>query len=248
MNLPFRNAWEDCNPTQSPGATFALMLLPQKSLARIRPECLKGGSPDAFTRGPHLFLSPVMCGLNWRPGLSRYGKRPIACASYGREVLSQPGSALHSDRPLARRTRRPERAPGPKRIPSAEPFLVPSFCSGPWKVPPFSLANPLEHPIARVPFHAIILEVTAPRHFEGQYAARGWTKSRRPKPTRVLLRRARDSLYLQPSGDWTQNRETAREFASGFEAYLWAKEHNLVSIEVIIAFKNPQRDIVLMTR
>ncbi len=63
---------------------------------------------------------------------------------------------------------------------------------------------------------------------------------------RILLRQQVGQLYLQPNGDWTTERETAREFTSSAVAYYWALEKRLLGIEVLLAFNNPEYDFVTM--
>ncbi len=63
---------------------------------------------------------------------------------------------------------------------------------------------------------------------------------------RVLLRQQETGFYLQPSGEWSKSRETAREFANSVVAFWWAKEQQLLGTEVLLAFANPQNDFVSM--
>src|SRR5262249_16346186 len=53
-------------------------------------------------------------------------------------------------------------------------------------------------------------------------------------------------LYLQPAGDWTANRETAKEFLTAAIAYWWAIEQKLLGTEVLLTLANPQKDFVAM--
>ncbi len=59
---------------------------------------------------------------------------------------------------------------------------------------------------------------------------------------RVLLRNEA-GLYLQPSGEWGENRETARRFKNSSFAYFWAKEQELIRSSIIIAFPDRNRDM-----
>ena len=61
---------------------------------------------------------------------------------------------------------------------------------------------------------------------------------------RILLRQGTD--YLQPSGEWGRARETAKEFATSLLAYWWAKEQQLLGVEVVMAFADGQSDFVPM--
>jgi hypothetical protein len=57
---------------------------------------------------------------------------------------------------------------------------------------------------------------------------------------RILLRQPLGPQYLQPDGDWSGNRETARSFVASIVAYWWAVEQRLLKAEVVLAFKDPQ--------
>ncbi len=63
---------------------------------------------------------------------------------------------------------------------------------------------------------------------------------------RVLLRKVREQLYMQPSGEWTAARETARSFPTSALAYYWAKEKELLGVEVLLAFDDSRWDVVTM--
>ncbi len=67
-----------------------------------------------------------------------------------------------------------------------------------------------------------------------------------PHPLRVLLRQERTGLYLQPSGDWSPRRDTARTFKGSLKAYLWAKDRQFLGTEVLLASANPRNDFVAM--
>jgi hypothetical protein len=66
------------------------------------------------------------------------------------------------------------------------------------------------------------------------------------KYMRILLRKHGKELYLQPSGDFTQDREAARTFESGLVAYAWALEQKLLGVEVLLAFPDQSDDIVTL--
>ncbi len=63
---------------------------------------------------------------------------------------------------------------------------------------------------------------------------------------RILLRQNATGLYLQPSGQWTENRETARDFQSAVGACYWALAQRLEGIHVLYAFANPALDVAAM--
>ncbi len=64
---------------------------------------------------------------------------------------------------------------------------------------------------------------------------------------RILLRQQKSEKYLQPTGEWSEERETAREFLSSVLAFLWARERKFRGVEVLMAFENPRWDFVPMT-
>ncbi len=70
---------------------------------------------------------------------------------------------------------------------------------------------------------------------------------------RILLRKRREprhgpqaGFYLQPGGDWAEDRETARQFAHTVEARWWAKEQEYLDAEIILAHSDPGRDYSCM--
>ncbi len=63
---------------------------------------------------------------------------------------------------------------------------------------------------------------------------------------RVLLRKQQDHQYMQPSGEWSDDRETARTFPTSVFAYLWAQEKKLLGIDVLLAFDDAKWDLVTM--
>ncbi len=62
---------------------------------------------------------------------------------------------------------------------------------------------------------------------------------------RVLLRKD-SGLYLQPSGEWKANRETAREFENSFQAYSLAQHEHWLDSEVVLTFGDPRYDLIAM--
>jgi hypothetical protein len=51
-------------------------------------------------------------------------------------------------------------------------------------------------------------------------------------------------LYLQPTGEWSANRETAREFESSSAAYQWAREQLIADYQVVLESDGPAYDFV----
>ncbi len=62
----------------------------------------------------------------------------------------------------------------------------------------------------------------------------------------ILLRQQETGKYLQPSGEWSTERETARRFDSGLVAYFWALEAGFVGVDVLLAFTDPAFDIATL--
>ncbi len=60
---------------------------------------------------------------------------------------------------------------------------------------------------------------------------------------RVLVRKAEVEKYLQPSGDWGDSRDTAREFPRTTSALEWLQQKNVSGAEVLLAFDNPRYDV-----
>ncbi len=79
--------------------------------------------------------------------------------------------------------------------------------------------------------------------FAGDDQEAGFDRSRRGS-FRILLRQGQE--YLQPSGEWNKARATAREFASSLLAYWWAKEKQLLGVEVVMVYADGQPDFVPM--
>ncbi len=63
---------------------------------------------------------------------------------------------------------------------------------------------------------------------------------------RIVMRRRTGQEYLQPSGAWSDNRETARVFESSSFTYHRARKHRLLVIDVRTAVDAVQRDFVTM--
>ena len=63
---------------------------------------------------------------------------------------------------------------------------------------------------------------------------------------RVVLRQQETGHYLQPSGEWNRNRESARQFLSAVDAYRWAIEQEMVGTEVWLALSDARKDFPCM--
>ena len=62
---------------------------------------------------------------------------------------------------------------------------------------------------------------------------------------RILLRRPDTGMYLQSSGEWGAERNSARDFDSSLLAYDWAKQNGLLGSAVLMAVGPEQNDTVL---
>ena len=63
---------------------------------------------------------------------------------------------------------------------------------------------------------------------------------------RVVLRQQETGHYLQPSGEWAQNRDSARQFLSAVGAYRWAMEQQMVGTEVWLALSDARKDFACL--
>src|SRR5262249_24450830 len=63
---------------------------------------------------------------------------------------------------------------------------------------------------------------------------------------RIVLRKQAEALYLQPSGEFNGDRESAWDFETSSVAWSWAKERKLPGLEVVLAFEDAQYDVVSM--
>jgi hypothetical protein len=62
---------------------------------------------------------------------------------------------------------------------------------------------------------------------------------------RILVRKNDSELYLQPSGEWAESRDTAREFPQSILAYHWALQRQFQDIEIVLTFEDPGYDFPL---
>lgn len=61
---------------------------------------------------------------------------------------------------------------------------------------------------------------------------------------KVLIRKRDREIYLQPSGEWSPSRETAKQFENSSFALWWAREQQLLGIDILLAFEDPRWDFV----
>ena len=65
-----------------------------------------------------------------------------------------------------------------------------------------------------------------------------------PYGMRILIRKREERTYLRPSGKWSPNRKTAKQFERSVFAYWWAQEQKLLGIDILMAFDDPKYDFV----
>ncbi len=65
------------------------------------------------------------------------------------------------------------------------------------------------------------------------------------KYLRILLRQQKTGYYLQSSGEWNSQRESAKNFDDSILAYDWAKENGFLGTAVLMATAQEQYDTVL---
>ncbi len=64
---------------------------------------------------------------------------------------------------------------------------------------------------------------------------------------RVVLRNMKTGLFFRNSADWSENAEEARDFMDATTALYFAKEQELLDVEILLKFQNPKYDIVVLT-
>ena len=78
---------------------------------------------------------------------------------------------------------------------------------------------------------------------EGCVRIEFWQRSR----IKVLLWDRKAKAYVKALGVWTSVREEARDFTSASAAVLYAVEEKLDFVEIVLAFDDPQYDMILPT-
>ncbi len=64
---------------------------------------------------------------------------------------------------------------------------------------------------------------------------------------RVVLRNMKTGLFFRNSDDWSENAEAARDFVDATTALYFAKEQELLDVEIMLKFENPRHDVVVLT-
>jgi hypothetical protein len=62
---------------------------------------------------------------------------------------------------------------------------------------------------------------------------------------KTLLRCRRTRCYLQGEEQWTLDRALARDFGSGPQAIQFVMSRKMDGVELVLAFDDPQYDIIL---
>jgi hypothetical protein len=62
---------------------------------------------------------------------------------------------------------------------------------------------------------------------------------------KLLIRKAKEKLYLTSDGNWTNERAQGREFENVIEAVNHASQMNLPDLELYYAFANREHDVVV---
>ena len=62
---------------------------------------------------------------------------------------------------------------------------------------------------------------------------------------RRLIRDLKTGMFYGSDGQWTAEREDARDFGGTFYAMSFAEENRLRGVEVVLAFERPEYDIVI---
>ena len=62
---------------------------------------------------------------------------------------------------------------------------------------------------------------------------------------RTLIRDEKTRMFYGADGQWSEEREDARDFGGTFQAMSFAGEKQLRGIEVVLAFDQPEYDVVI---
>ena len=62
---------------------------------------------------------------------------------------------------------------------------------------------------------------------------------------RTLIRDVKTGMFYGEDGQWTAEREDAHDFAGTFQAMSFAGERELRGVEVVLAFEQPEYDVVI---
>jgi len=62
---------------------------------------------------------------------------------------------------------------------------------------------------------------------------------------RALIRDVKSGMFYGQDGQWTADREDARDFVGTFQAMSFAGQQHLRGVHVVLAFDNPEYDAVI---
>jgi hypothetical protein len=62
---------------------------------------------------------------------------------------------------------------------------------------------------------------------------------------RALIRDAKTGMFYSLDGQWTAEREDARDLGGTFQAMSFAAENHLLGVQVVMVFEIPECDIVI---
>ena len=62
---------------------------------------------------------------------------------------------------------------------------------------------------------------------------------------RALIRDAKTGMFYGSDGQWTAEREDARDFGGTFQAIFFSEQNRLRGVHVVLAFDTPEHDTVI---
>jgi hypothetical protein len=62
---------------------------------------------------------------------------------------------------------------------------------------------------------------------------------------KILLQHGHTQLYLRSLGNWTSNHYEALDFQHSQRALDFARDHNIVGVQIVVKFVDPQLDDVV---
>jgi hypothetical protein len=62
---------------------------------------------------------------------------------------------------------------------------------------------------------------------------------------RALIRDVKTGMFYGSDGQWTNDREDARDFGGTYQAMHLAGEKGLHGVQVVLAFESPEYDLVI---
>ena len=62
---------------------------------------------------------------------------------------------------------------------------------------------------------------------------------------RTLIRDVKTGMFYGADGQWTSEREDGRDFGGTFQAMSFAGEKDLRGVEVVLAFDQPEYDVII---